>query len=168
MKEIQLNKGMVALVDDDDFERINKYKWQAYKKRHVWYAKNVKRKDKKRIVVKMHHFILNQVSETIIDHKNRIGIDNRKDNLRICTSQQNTQNSRIRKTNTSGYKGVSLSKKNQKYRCNITINYKAFCFGEYTSAIAAATVYDFFAYKLHGEFAGLNFMDSIFVERQTV
>ena len=59
-----------------------------------------------------------------IDHKNGDGLDNRLDNLRVCTNQQNQQNRRVNKNNKTGHKGVFVDKGNQKYRAHIKHNGK--------------------------------------------
>jgi len=59
-----------------------------------------------------------------IDHKNGDGLDNRLDNLRVCTNQQNSQNKCVPKNNTTGYKGVYFRKDNQKYYAYIRHNGK--------------------------------------------
>jgi len=76
-----------------------------------------------RIILEMNGYSLRQ--DQVIDHENGDGLDNRPDNLRACTHQQNTQNSRVPKNNKTGHKGVSFRKDNQKYYARITHNGRA-------------------------------------------
>lgn len=112
MRKIPLNQGKFALIDDEDFERVNQYKWHLFKcgtglKEYVATNKYV---NGIRKVIKLHRFILRAKKKQIMDHINGNGLDNRKANLRFCTQQQNAYNRKLNKNNTSGYKGISFKK----------------------------------------------------------
>lgn len=96
MKEIQLTKGQVALIDDEDFDRVSQFKWYANwsKTTKFYYAERIKRKGKARICYSMHRFILGlqKGDKREIDHKNHNTLDNRKSNLRITNKRGNAQN----------------------------------------------------------------------------
>lgn len=92
-----------------------------------------------------------------IDHKNNNKLDNRLENLRPCTHQQNMGNRRINKNNTSGYKGVTYSKIMKAWRARIYVNKKELNLGYYPTVEAAARAYDFAALMHYKEFALLNF-----------
>src|ERR1700745_3514525 len=109
MQEIPLTQGKVALVDDEDYELVAQYKWHA----HVtwdkkWYAKTHSGK------LTMHKFLLNPPSDMEVDHVNGDGLDNRRQNLRICNSTQNKGNMRKQDGRSSIYKGVSWDKSRNK------------------------------------------------------
>lgn len=96
------------------------------------------------------------------DHKNRNKLDNRRSNLRICTSSQNHQNSRARAKRAkihSRFKGVCWDKENNKWRVGLRLNYKAVDVGRFTDEIEAAKAYDEAARKAFGEFALTNFVN---------
>lgn len=158
MVEIQLTQGKVALVDDEDFERLSQFKWCAYTGGCNYYAMtNIRKKDGKRTSLQMHRFIMSVFdSKTIIDHINGNGLDNRKDNLRICTQAENTRNRSKSLNNTSGFKGVYWHKYDKKWHAQIIINYKKIHLGIFTCKIEAAQAYNQAAIKYHGEFAQLN------------
>ena len=77
MKEIQLTRGKFALVDDDDFERLNAHKWYADPIRHTYYAKRrVRRSDGGWTSLYMHHAILRVDAKCIeVDHVDRDGLN---------------------------------------------------------------------------------------------
>ena len=93
--EIPLTKGYVALVDLEDFPRINEYSWCAVERP----SGNVHamRKDINNTTIWMHHEVLHisfPDGDSPIDHKNRNGLDNRKNNLRVATRRINSLNSK--------------------------------------------------------------------------
>lgn len=92
-----------------------------------------------------------------IDHKNGNGLDNRLKNLRIATESENSRNQNKRRTNKSGFKGVSWGTRDNKWRSYITINGKFKSLGYYSSKEDAAKAYDKAAIKYFGEFAKTNY-----------
>ena len=99
MKQIPLTQGQFALVDDSDFEMLNRYKWCSRKLRNKWYVQCNNYKTKKTNIIVMHRFILGcaKGDRKQVDHINGNGCDNRWCNLRACSAQTNQQNSRINK-----------------------------------------------------------------------
>ena len=91
------------------------------------------------------------------DHINGDGLDNRKQNLRICTHAENLRNRRLGKNNTSGYKGVSWHKLHKLWYAHISHNKKLMSLGYFKDKEEAAKAYDRKAIELFGEFAKLNF-----------
>ncbi len=92
-----------------------------------------------------------------VDHINGDGLDNRKENLRICDTSKNVINRSIGKINTSGYKGVNWRKKSKKWVARIGFNNKRIYLGDFNNKEDAARAYDTAALKYYGEFAKLNF-----------
>ena len=127
MKQIKLvRKDLFALVDDADFEELSKYKWYFHSS---GYATRVQylgggRKNQKLITILMHRVINNTPDDMQTDHINRNKLDNRKKNLRTVTTQQNQRNTNLSKNNTSGYIGVYLNKRVNKWMAYIWVNYK--------------------------------------------
>lgn len=99
---------------------------------------------------------MNTPKELDTDHINRNGLDNRKENLRLCTIKQNSYNAKLSKRNSSGYKGVSKTW-NGKWRARIRVNDIEKHLGVFFTSKEAAQVYDNAAQKYYGEFANLNF-----------
>jgi len=158
MKEIQLTQGKVALVDDEDFEYLSQWKWSAHKVHNVFYAVHHKPRNLGAGLIGMHRELMGK-DGIIIDHINGNGLDNRKNNLRVCTNAQNLQNRGVSTKNTSGYKGVFLDKRKNKWYAQIGANNKRITGKGRITPEAAAKDYDILASKYHKEFASLNFKD---------
>jgi len=104
------------------------------------------------IVYFLHHGII----PPMIDHIDRDKTNNRIGNLRPCTDTQNKANIGLLKSNSSGYKGVSLNTRSGMYHAQIKINGKQTYLGRYTTPEEAAIRYNEAARKQFGEFAHLN------------
>jgi len=159
MKEIKLTQGLIAFVDDDDFERLNSFKWFAHKSGNAYYAETIISVGyKKQDVLKMHRLVMNLGRcEMVVDHKDMNGLNNTKENLRVCTRSQNAMNKKSQTGSFSKYKGVSYHKRNKKFQAEITINSKKKHIGYYHKDVDAAIAYDNKAIEFFGEFAVLNF-----------
>jgi len=96
-------------------------------------------------------------SGEVVDHINHNLLDNRRQNLRICTPSENKRNRVLAKNNSSGYKGVNWSKGANKWRTQISINGKQKHLGLFNNILLAAEAYDSAAQKYYGEFAYTNF-----------
>lgn len=158
MKEIYLvnNKGIV-LVDDEDFEKLNKYKWylhtKGYARRRGTMIKGVLSKS-----IYIHKEILN-FPELIIDHKDGNKLNCQKSNLRLSTNSQNAANSNKFCKATSKYKGVYWSSRDKVWISEIRINKKRIYLGRSHNEHEAAQLYNNGAIKYFGEYAKLNIIN---------
>ena len=163
MKEIKLTQGKVALVDDEDYEELNKYKWCADKGRRTYYAvRSLWANGRKSGKLYMHRVIMKAQPGEQVDHKSSDGLDCQKKNMRICTPGENNMNQRkqTRKCH-SKFKGVCLDdreNRNKTWFSYININKKRTYLGCYNSEIDAARAYNNAAINLFGDFARLNFI----------
>lgn len=144
MREIPLTRGMVAFVDDEDYEYLNQFKWNAHKcnrsNKNYYALRHLSRKvDPKRKIVSMHAMIMGTKEGYEIDHINGNCLDNRRENLRFATHRQNGQNRHEAKT--SKYPGVNWHKKSQKWKAEAQINGKNQYIGLFTSEEAAFEAY---------------------------
>lgn len=161
-RRIPLTQGQYAIVDPDDFERLNKHKWHAKKFKNSYYAaRSVRIAAKRRVPVQMHREIIDPPDHLYVDHINRNGLDNRKANLRLATCAQNVINRAIikRRNSPSKYKGVTWHKHRKKWQAQICYDGKHKTVGYFDDEFEAAKTYDQAAKKHHGEFAVLNFPD---------
>lgn len=160
-KEIQLTQGKVAIVDDKWFSVLKKFNWYAKNHKGIYYAYRRKLKSENWTTDKipMHRYIMlleNQdITNKIIDHKNGDGLDNRKNNLRICNTAQNGMNRRKKKN--ADYKGISWHKHANKWISSIKYNGKSIHLGYFTNKVDAAQAYDQAATKYYKNFANINF-----------
>lgn len=153
MKMITLTKGYFAAVDDEDYDRVNQFKWHASEEPSTVYAA---RKDEYGYSIRLHRFVMNAGYRYVVDHKDGNGLNCTKDNLRIVTQQQNVCNSR-RKIGKSGYRGVHQYKDTSRYCAYVSESGKMIYLGMFDSAIEAARARDAAASELYGESAILNF-----------
>lgn len=158
MKEIPLTQGKVALVDNEDFEYLNQWKWyySKHKDRKTGYATKSFRKEGKANTLSMHRLLLNASKEQMVDHINHNGLDNRKHNIRLCTPHESACNREKQINNSSGVKGVDYFDRLKKWRVRIQSNNKQFHIGVYPTKEMALLTYNEAALKHHGSFALIN------------
>lgn len=157
MKEIQLTKGMVTMVDDGDYEFLNQFKWYALKPtgNKKYYAARGVYRNGKRTTEYMHKVLLD--TKDYVDHWNRNSLDNQRNNLRSATPSQSRANSEPK--GTSKYMGVSWSKGSRKWQVNIAKGGKKYHLGLFDNERDAALRYNSWAKEIYGEFANLNVVE---------
>lgn len=163
MKKISLTgkygKDKYTIVDNDDYEKLANYKWYLTPKGYCWRHENKNEyigRNRKNIII--HRQILKLKKGEVADHINRNPLDNRKSNLRKCTTQQNIFNRRklkCKKLNASKYKGVFL-RPYSRWESNLKFNGKSIYLGSFNTEIQAAKAYNLKARELFGSFALLN------------
>jgi hypothetical protein len=153
VRYIPLTRDLIAVVDAEDFEELNQYKWYALKGLNTFYA--ARREGRETIL--MHRVIMKPPKGMVVDHIDGNGLNNRRSNLRICTVAQNGLNSRAR-GGRSGYKGVEYAEQNRKnkYRAVVHDKGKRIPGGSYATALEAAVARDRLARAVQGEYAYLN------------
>jgi len=104
-----------------------------------------------------HRIVMQTPDELETDHINGKRIDNRRENLRVCTASENQMNKKKPKNNTSGFKGVSWEKRRNKFVANIYDRERHIFIGRHATAEEAGRAYDKKAIELFGRFAKLNF-----------
>jgi hypothetical protein len=156
-RRIRVGQGQYAVVDADDYERLNKYSWICDKGGTTYYARRRIRIAKgKRRSIMMHRDILPVPKGMHVDHINHNGLDNRKANLRPATRKQNMWNRRkLSRKYSSKYVGVY--KRFDKWMAGLRVDGKYVCVGRFDDEKEAARAYDRAAKKYHSEFAYLNF-----------
>ena len=145
-------------IDREDFERVNRLMWRPSPSPAGVYAHAMSIYGIPAHHKPMHRFIMKAERGQIVDHINGNTLDNRKENLRIVTAQQNSQN-RLRTVSpgkTSNFKGVSWNKQRQKWFAGIRADGVTHRLGFFDDEIEAALAYDAAAKIHHGEYARTN------------
>ena len=157
MKEIPLTQGQVALVDDEDFNRVSVFKWLASRNRRTFYARRFFREPGGSCKsISLHRFILAPLPGFQVDHISGNGLDCRRANLRLVDQSENGVNRRPELGCSSRYKGVSWDSEKQRWRPVIKVHGKRIRLGSFKSELEAARAYDEAAKNAFGEFARLN------------
>lgn len=160
MKTIETTNGFTVMVDDDDYEFLN---------RHIWYYREGKYVTTvmSSVSVYMHRLIYGRLPNgCVVDHKDRNTLNNQKSNLRKATNKQNMYNrTGATSVNTTsqyvGVKRLQLVSGDISWKCVTSVNNKDIHIGTAKVEEDAAWLRDAFVYKLRGEFSYLNFPDNI-------
>ena len=163
MKTIPLTKGLVTIVDDDDYERVAEFKWHAAVRRKTVYASRDLWPSRQKVL--LHRWLLDAPRDMEVDHRNGNGLDNRRENLRLATRSQNLINCRPNRTNKgSRFRGVIWHKAAAKWAAQISTGRRLengkrehLHLGLFLDEVEAARAYDRAALQHHGEFAVINF-----------
>lgn len=159
---ISLTQGQTTVVDQDVFEWASKFKWHAHWDKHnnSFYAVRRTTVNGKRGRVFLHRAILGLSTgdKRQGDHRSRNTLDNRIENLRVATPAQNTQNSKLRCDNKTGYKGVRpvYGSKSGRWMAQIICNKKRYYLGTFANPREAGESYRVAALRFHGEFARMD------------
>lgn len=163
MKMIELTKGQVALVDDEDFDFLNQWKWIASKDCNTYYAQRCgsrKLNNGKQKTIKMHRLILGLTDGKIkIDHIDRNGLNNQRSNLRKANDAQSAQNRGAYNGAFSKYKGVMYDNGKfgiKRWIAKFTKNNKCVYVGRFHTEIEAAIAYNKKVLEMNGQFAFIN------------
>lgn len=154
--------GNYAVVDDEDYEFLNQWKWCAQVKRnasklYVSPIRNLRVSGIKQNVKMSRQILGATYPEIIVDHIDGNPLNNQKSNLRLCLAADNVKNARKSKKGASSkYRGVRWFKPHGKWVAKITVNKLEIFIGYFDSEVEAALAYNLAATKHHGEFASLN------------
>jgi HNH endonuclease len=149
---VPLTMGKFAIIDAHNVHLVENHNWQCSTK---GYAVRTERAHGSAIrQIKMHRLILNSPNDMHVDHVSGEKLDNRIANLRLCTRSQNMANSKHRKNNTSGFKGVS-PRANGRWVAQIASGGVKMHIGVFDDPMSAHAAYADAAAKYHGKFARL-------------
>ncbi len=154
MKLIPLTQGKFAIVDDEDYERLSQWKWQVRRLTYGGFAAVRTRQSTEKDgpqSIHMSRVITKAPAGLVVDHINHDTLDNRKCNLRICTTSQNAYNRKPYGAS-SKYKGVSMPLNSKKWMARISIKGKQHILGTFETEESAAEAYKVAAKEFHGEY----------------
>lgn len=144
-KKIALTQGQEATVSESDYDHLSQFKWRAFwnKNTQSFYAVRSAIRDGKRACVMMHREILGLAGgrHNPVDHINHDTLDNRRENIRVCTIAQNRANCRIPRSNTSGSKGVTWHTATKKWRARLFIDKRSVSLGLHNTKQQAEEAY---------------------------
>lgn len=158
MKKIPLTQGKLTIVDDEDFEYLNQFKWHVVSKKGIYYAVRkqylytINHKEKYSTIY-MARLIMNTPSNCLCDHKDGNGLNNQQSNLRNCTKAENQQNHGPQKNNTSGYKNIYWHEQDEMWRVRISAKGQSTQGGLHHNIEDALTERDILIKEMHGRFA---------------
>jgi hypothetical protein len=164
MRKIPITGGLEVIVDDEEYHRITlDYSWSKHYTKYTYYARAKVRGATPKKWVYMHRVIMDCPNDMEVDHINGNGLDNRKENLRICTSTGNNRNiSKRHLINgtpaTSQFKGVCWHERRNKWWARGWVNGNSNDLGHFPIEADAARAYNNFALEHFGVFAKLNIL----------
>lgn len=155
MKKIALTQGKFTKVDDSDYIFLKKWKWCAHKSGNTYYAvRSLVVKGNKKTII-MHRIVMDASKYFEVDHIDGDGLNNQKENLRVCTHSENLKNRKIGKNNKSGLKGVSWYSRVEKWVAFIEVDGKQIGLGYFLTKENAYKAYCEACIEYHGKFARL-------------
>lgn len=153
--QIHLPCGRIALIDDADAEIASRHKWRSKGSEDDWanglYVASTKG-------LGLHRLVMAPPPGMSVDHINHNGLDNRRANLRLCTTQENARNRRPNRNAKVAFKGVTPTK--GKFQASICVGGAHRYLGLHKNLYSAALAYDEAALAEFGEFAHVNFSPS--------
>lgn len=154
---IVLPESKEVVIDDEDNALVAGYKWHARRYRNTFYVVACKyHGNYKQETIYMHRLITRAPKGVLVDHINGDGLDNRRTNLRFCTTQENLRNQHAVR-GASRFKGVSWDSNRKKWLSQIRVDGKQIFLARHASEIEAAKNYDTSARHYFGAFARVNF-----------
>lgn len=149
-------KDKEVFIDLADYPLVSQYTWGISSNGYV-ISYSLRRKTGK--IIHLHRLLTDCPSDMKVDHANNIRLDNRRGNLRICTSQQNNINVAKYCKSKSKYKGVTYCKNLNKWRAKTKHMGKTVSLGYYDTEEEGALAYNNYMLKHHKEFAKLNVIE---------
>lgn len=143
---------MVAIVDDEDYADVAQFKWYA-----SYYGYAIRSIDQRTKEFMSRRILgLTPGDPRLAEHRSGDKLDNTRNNLRIADYSQNMCNTKKRKDNTSGIKGVTWDAANNKWRAQLSVRGKKVNIGRFLKIEDAKAAYEAASAKHHAEFSCLD------------
>lgn len=150
VKEIPLQNGMVALIDDEDYEKVIKYTWSVHTSKGIPMISNAKKGYMSRFIMGVGD------SNKIVIFRNGDKFDLRKANLIVGDSDVKNRVRKGNKNSTSKYRGVCWDKSRSKWKATIEVDGRTIHLGRFDNEDTAAKIYNEAALEYFGENAFQN------------
>ncbi len=132
-----LNKDYYCLISVEDFDKVTKFKWFLNKGKTCWYARRTKKP-----YIFLHKYLIPCGKPLVVDHINGNPLDNRRDNLQVCSQSYNVRKGIKRPNTSSKYKGVCYCKRDRNWCASIKIKNKSIHIGKYKTELEAGNAYN--------------------------
>jgi hypothetical protein len=144
-------KNYKVEIDDEDMGRVMAHSWWVSSSPEtdghvICFSTKIGKK-----IIKLHRFLMGDPPGMVVDHWDGNRLNNRKSNLRICTVRENNMNIGLTGRNKSGYRGVSFSKSNRKWRATISLDKKQLHLGYFDRPDVASAAYEKAADLFYGD-----------------
>lgn len=161
--------GLFAVCDADQIERplsvwfrnntsrqfrVVDLTWYAHRQKHATYVIAREGGAGEQIAIRLHRLLTEAGPSQVVDHRDRNGLNNLRQNLRICDASRNVAWAKLPQGNLP--RGVSYVESLHRFRARITVNYRPIHLGLFDDAISAASAYDAAARLYFGDFARCN------------
>ena len=165
-KRIPLTQNKYAIVDNEDYESVSRFRWYAVNCSGLFYAKTGthyatthmgSRRKRWQGHMYLHRFLLHPPKGFVVDHINSNALDCRRSNMRVCTQAQNIYNTRKLHPGLSQYKGIKWHNRDHVWEAYVHAEGRRFYLGRSPHEEIAAQMYDKGACEIHGEYACVNF-----------
>ncbi len=149
---VPLTRGYEAMIDAYDVPLVEGFNWYALV--NAWAVRAMRNiwRDGIRETIYLHRVIMSAPQGAMVDHIDGNPLNNRKSNLRLATNAENQRNSKRRKDNTSGFKGVHLDKRKGLWRAQIKLNGTKRWLGYFGTPEEAHFAYCKASATIHGDF----------------
>jgi len=154
-------KNKVTMLDKDSLDLVaNGNSWYTGGTEEYPYV----HQRLKKTFTQLHRLVMGLPEGSHVDHKNGNTLDNRAENLRVCSQYENMRNSKVQKNNKVGLKGVTgrVHVSGTGFTASLLVNGKQVHLGTFKNPLDAAYAYDMAALKYYGGFAKTNRMQGLF------
>lgn len=133
----------IAVIDLEDLDRVSEITWGVTKslRGDCMYVRGKHQVNEKWKNINLHRYIMNCPNNMVVDHINRNTFDNRKENLNICTAQDNSNNRGTFRSSLGKLKGAYYNKVNKTWHSTLILNKQRKWLGTFKTELEAHNAY---------------------------